>query len=81
MKWTRTSIIEVLAKVYEARVFIDVDKIQQHLENNVGVDLPNIIHLIKTGQNYILLKQTTDVDDLPWNDEEKEESDYDCSQR
>ena len=31
-------IIEALAKVCEARVFIHVDKIQQHPENNVGVD-------------------------------------------
>ena len=71
-------IIEALAKVYEARVFIHVDKIQQHPENNVGVDFPNIIHLIKTGQHYDLLKQAIDVDDLPFNDEEKEESDCDC---
>ena len=64
-------IIEALAKVYEAGVFIDVDKIQQHPENNTGVDFPNIIDLIKTGQHYDLLKQTIDVDDLPCNDEEK----------
>ena len=74
-------IIEALAKVYEARVFIHVDKIQQHPENNVGVDFPNIIHLIKTGQHYDLLKQTIDVDDLSCNDEEKEESDCYCPQR
>ena len=64
-------IIEAPAKVYEAGVFIDVDKIQQRPENNVRVDFPNIIHLIKTGQHYDLLKQTIDVDALPCNDEEK----------
>ena len=58
-----------------------MDKIQQHPENNLGVDFPNIIHLIKTRQHYDLLKQTIDVDDLPCNDEEKEESDYDCPRR
>ena len=68
---TTDLIIEAPAKVYEAEVFIDVDKIQQHPENNVGVDFPNITHLIKTGQYYDLLKQTMDVDDLPCNDEEK----------
>ena len=78
---TADLIIEALAKVYEARVFIHVDKIQQHPENNVGVDFPNIIHLIKTGQHYDLLKQTIDVDDLPCNDEENEESDCYCPQR
>ena len=36
---------------------------------------------MKTGQYYDLLKQTIDVDDLPFNDEEKEESDCDCSKR
>ena len=41
--------IEALAKVYKARVFIHEDKIQQHPQNNVGVDFPNIIYLIKTG--------------------------------
>ena len=70
---TADLIIEALAKVYEARVFIHVDKIQQHPESNVGVDFPTFIHLIKTGQHYDLLKQTIDVDDLPCNDEEKEE--------
>ena len=78
---TANLIIEALAKVYEARVSIHVDKIQQHPENNVGMDFPNIIHLIKTGQHYNLLNQTIDVDDLPCNDEEKEESDCDCPQR
>ena len=34
---TADQIIEALAKVYEARVFIYVDKIQQRPENNVGV--------------------------------------------
>ena len=53
----------------------------EHPENNVGVDFPNIIHLIKAGQHYDLLKQTIDVDDLPFNDEEKEESDCDCPKR
>ena len=57
-------IIEGRAKVYESPAIIHVDKIQQHPENNVGVDFPNIIHLIKTGQHYDLLKQTIDVDDL-----------------
>ena len=74
-------ILEAPAKVYEARVFIHVDKIQQHPENNVGVDFPNIIHLVKAGQHYDLLKQTIDVNDLPCNDEEKEEIGYDCPQR
>ena len=78
---TADLIIEALAKVYEAQVFIHVDKMQQHSENNVGVDFPNIIHLIKTEQHYDLLKQTIDVDDLPFNDEEKEESDCDCPKR
>ena len=78
---TADLIIEALAKVYEAQVFIHVHKMQQHSENNVGVDFPNIIHLIKTGQHYDLLKQTIDVDDLPFNDEEKEESDCDCPKR
>ena len=78
---TADLIIKALAKVYEAQVFIHVDKMQQHSENNVGVDFPNIIHLIKTGQHYDLLKQTIDVDDLPFNDEEKEESDCDCPKR
>ena len=78
---TADQIIEALAKVYEARVFIYVDKIQQRPENNVGVDFPNIIHLIKTGQHYGLLKQTIDVDDLPFYDEEKEESGCDCPKR
>ena len=78
---TANLIIEALAKVYEARVFIHMDKIQQHPENQVGVDFLNIIHLIKTGQHYDLLKQTIDVDDLPFNDEEKEESDCDCPKR
>ena len=50
-------IIEALAKVYEARVFMHVDKIQQHPEIKVGVDFPNIIRLIKAGQHYDLLKQ------------------------
>ena len=27
-----------------------MDKIQQHPEDNVGEDFPNIIHLFKTGQ-------------------------------
>ena len=49
-------IIEALAKVYEARVFIHVDKIQQHPENNVGADFPNLIYLVKTGHHYDLLK-------------------------
>ena len=66
-------IIEALAKVYEARVFIHVDKIKRHPENNVRVDFPNI-HLIKTGKHYDLLKQTIDVNDLPFDDEEKERS-------
>ena len=61
---TANLIIEALAKVYETRVVIHVDKIQQHPENNVGVDFPNIIHPIKTGQHYDLLKQTIDVDDV-----------------
>ena len=74
-------IIEILAKAYESRVFIHVDKIQQNSENNVAVDFPNIIHLIKTGQYYNLLKRTIDFDDLPCNDKEKEESDCDCPQR
>ena len=78
---TAELIIEALAKVYEAWVFIHVDKIQQHPGNNVGVDFPNIIYLIKTGQHYNLLKQTIDVDDLPFNDEEKEESDCHCPKR
>ena len=78
---TADLIIEALAKVCEARVFIHVDKIQQHPENNAGMDFPNIIHLIKIGQHYGLLIQTIDVDDLPCNDEEKEESDCDCPQR
>ena len=78
---TADRIIEALTKVYEAQVFIQVDKIQQHPENNVEVDFPNIIRLIKTGQHYDLLKQTVDVDDLPFNDEEKEESDCDCPKR
>ena len=69
-------IIEALAKVYEARVFIHVDKIKQHPENNVRVGFPNI-HLIKTGKHYDLLKQTIDVNDLPFDDEEKERSDCD----
>ena len=47
----------------------------------LGMYFPNIIHLIKTGQHYDLLKQTIDVVDLPCNDEEKEESDFDCPQR
>ena len=72
---TADLIIEALTKVYEAQVFIHLDKIQQHPENRVGMDFPNIIHLIKTGQHYGLLKQTIDVDYLPCNDEEKEESD------
>ena len=78
---TADVIIKALAKVYEARVFIHLDKIKQNPENNVGVDFPNIIHLIKTGEHYDLLKQTIDVDDLPCNDEEKEESNFDCPQR
>ena len=78
---TADLIIEALAKVYEARVFIHMDKIQQHPENNVGVDFPIVIHLIKTGQHYDMLKQTIDVDDLPCNDEEKKESDFDCPRR
>ena len=78
---TANLIIEALAKVYEARVFIHMDKIQQHPKNQVGVDFLNIIHLIKTGQHYDLLKQTIDVDDLPFNDEEKKESDCDCPKR
>ena len=61
---TADVIIEGRAKVYESPAIIHVDKIQQHPENNVGVDFPNIIHLIKTGQHYDLLKQTIDVDDL-----------------
>ena len=36
---------------------------------------------MKTGQYYDLLKQTIDVDDLPFNDEEKEESCCDCPKR
>ena len=52
---TTDLIIEALAKVYEAQV-IQVDKIRQHPENNIGVDFSNIIHLIKTGQHYDLLK-------------------------
>ena len=52
---TTDLIIEALAKVYEAQV-IHVDKIRQHPENNIGVDFSNIIHLIKTGQHYDLLK-------------------------
>ena len=59
-------------------MFIRVDKIQQHPENKVGVDFPNIIHLNKIGQQYDLLKQIIDVNDVPCNDEEKEESDCDC---
>ena len=74
-------IIESLAKVSEPRVFIHVDKILQHPQNNAGVDFPKVIHLIKTRQHYDLLKQTVDVDDLPCNNEEKEGSDLDCPQR
>ena len=62
-------------------MIIHVDKLQQHPENNVKVNLLNIIHLIKTGQHYDLLKQTIDVDGLPCNDEEKEESYCDCPKR
>ena len=58
-----------------------VDKTQQHPEIKVGVDFPNIIRLIKAGQHYDLLKQTIDADDLPCNDEKKEEGDCDCPQR
>ena len=68
---TANLIIEALPKAYEARVFIHVDKIQQHPENNVGVDFPNIIHFIKTGQHYDLLKLIMDVDGVPHNAEEK----------
>ena len=78
---TADLIIEALAKVYKAQVFIHEDKIQKHPENNVGVEFPNIFHLIKTGQHYDLLKQTIDVDDLLFNDEEKKESDCDCPKR
>ena len=56
-------IIEALAKAYEAGVCIRVDEIHQHLENNVGMDFPNIVYLIKTGKHYHVLKQITDVDD------------------
>ena len=59
-------------------MFIRVNKIQQHPENNVGVDFPNIIHLSKIEQQYDLLKQIIDVNDVPCNDEEKEGSDCDC---
>ena len=44
---TADLIIEALANVYEARVFIHVDKIQQHPQNNVGGDFPNITHSSK----------------------------------
>ena len=44
---TANLIIEALPKAYEARVFIHVDKIQQHPENNVGVHFPNISILSK----------------------------------
>ena len=73
--------IEALAKVYEARVFIHVDKIRHYPENNIGVNFSNIIHLIKTGQHYDLVKQTVDVNDFPCNNEEKEESGCDCPRR
>ena len=64
-------IIEALAKAYETWVFIHMDEVQKHLENNVAVGFQNIIHLIKTGQHYDLLKQIIDVDDVSCNDEEK----------
>ena len=48
-----------------------MDEVQKHLENNVAVGFQNIIHLIKTGQHYDLLKQIIDVDDVSCNDEEK----------
>ena len=67
-------IIEALAKAHEARVFIHVDEIQQHQENNVGVDFPKIIRLIKTGKDYKLLIVSR-------NNEEKEESDVGCTLR
>ena len=60
---------------------IHVDEIQQHPENNVGVDFSNIIHLIRTGQHYDLLQEIIDVDDVPYNDEEKEQIDGDCMPR
>ena len=65
-------IIEALAKAHEARVFIHVDEIEQHQENNVGVDFPKIIRLIKTGKDYKLLIVSR-------NNEEKEESDVGCT--
>ena len=68
-----TSDLIIEARAYEAQVLIHVDEIQQHPENNVGVDFPNIIQLIKTGKNYDSLKQIIDVDGVPCNDEEKEE--------
>ena len=74
-------IMEALAKAYKAGMFIHVNGIQQHPENSVAVDFPSIIHLIKTGQNYNLLKQIMNVDDVPWNEEGKEESDGDCSKK
>ena len=67
-------IIEALAKAYEARVLIHVDEIQQHQENNVGVDFPKIIRLIKTAKDYKLLNVSR-------NNEEKEESDVGCALR
>ena len=73
--------IEALAKVYEARVCIHVDKIRHYPENNIGVDFSNIIHFIKTGQHNDLVKQTVDVNDFPCNNEEKEESGCDCPRR
>ena len=54
---TTDLITEALAMAYEAWVFIHLDKIQQHSENNVGVDFPSIIYLVKTGQHCDLLKQ------------------------
>ena len=57
-----------------------MDKIQQHAEKNVGMDFPNIIHLIKTEHHYDLLKETVDVDGLPCNNEENKESDCDYPQ-
>ena len=73
--------MEALAKAYKAGMFIHVNGIQQHPENSVAVDFPSIIHLIKTGQNYNLLKQIMNADDVPWNEEGKEESDGDCSKK
>ena len=60
---------------------IHVDEIQQHPENNVGVDFSNIIHLIRTGQHYDLLQEIIDVDDVPYNDEEKQQIDGGCMPR